>query len=270
VSALVSIGEFSRLAHLSVKALRHYHDVGVFSPVEVDIHNGYRLYGVEQLDDAHVLRRLRELDMPLEEVKLVLDSGGGCRRDRAIASHLQRMELELERTRDIVASLRDLLDAPTRPLDVTHRTLKPGEAVAHRATVANTNIEQWSIEAFADLSAVVASAGFVRAGPTGSQFSNEYFEQGIGDVAAFVALEGRVGPEAMGAEVLRLSGGAHATTIHCGTYEDLDLTYGALGSHVAEKQIGAPGPITEFYVAGPDEVETEADLRTEVCWPIIA
>ena len=42
MSVLLTIGEFSRTTHLSVKALRHYDDVGLLSPAKVDSSSGYR------------------------------------------------------------------------------------------------------------------------------------------------------------------------------------------------------------------------------------
>jgi MerR family regulatory protein len=37
VSTLVGIGDFSRMTFLSVKALRHYHEVGLLPPAEIDL-----------------------------------------------------------------------------------------------------------------------------------------------------------------------------------------------------------------------------------------
>jgi DNA-binding transcriptional MerR regulator len=54
-----SIGEFSRAAHLSVKTLRHYHEVGLLEPSEIDPNSGYRYYSYEQIPTAQVIRRLR-------------------------------------------------------------------------------------------------------------------------------------------------------------------------------------------------------------------
>ena len=34
--AAITVGEFSRLTHLPIKTLHHYHDVGVLVPVLVD------------------------------------------------------------------------------------------------------------------------------------------------------------------------------------------------------------------------------------------
>ena len=36
MSTRLPIGDFSRMTHLSIKALRHYHEVGVLVPAEVD------------------------------------------------------------------------------------------------------------------------------------------------------------------------------------------------------------------------------------------
>ncbi|MGH8186888.1 MAG: MerR family transcriptional regulator, partial [Steroidobacteraceae bacterium] len=46
---MLKIGEFARLAKVSVKVLRHYHDCGVLTAQTVDSESGYRYYSVEQL-----------------------------------------------------------------------------------------------------------------------------------------------------------------------------------------------------------------------------
>ncbi len=48
MSPSVTIGEFSRLTHLTVKTLRHYHDQGLLVPYAVDAASGYRRYAVDR------------------------------------------------------------------------------------------------------------------------------------------------------------------------------------------------------------------------------
>ena len=60
---VMSIGEFSRLTHLSVRTLRRYHDAGLLEPGTVDSATGYRYYGADQIQTAQVIHRLRELDV---------------------------------------------------------------------------------------------------------------------------------------------------------------------------------------------------------------
>jgi DNA-binding transcriptional MerR regulator len=74
MGALLTIGEFSRVTHLSVKALRHYDDVGLLQPADVDASSGYRHYASAQVPIAHVIRRFRDLDMPLEQIRAVLEA----------------------------------------------------------------------------------------------------------------------------------------------------------------------------------------------------
>src|ERR671933_735959 len=101
MSALVGIGDFSRMTFLSVKALRHYHEVGLLLPAEIDPQTGYRRYAVTQVPTAQVIRRLRELGMSLDGVRAVIEAPDVCARNAAISAHLQRMEGELEQTRAV-------------------------------------------------------------------------------------------------------------------------------------------------------------------------
>ena len=56
VRTRVTIGDFSRASHLSVKTLRHYDEVGLLEPSEVDPDNGYRYYSEDQIPLAQVIR----------------------------------------------------------------------------------------------------------------------------------------------------------------------------------------------------------------------
>jgi len=67
-NGLMSIGMFSRSSLLSIKALRAYHAAGILVPAPIDPATGYRAYLASQLTDAAVLRRLRDLDLPLSDV----------------------------------------------------------------------------------------------------------------------------------------------------------------------------------------------------------
>jgi DNA-binding transcriptional MerR regulator len=82
MTSTLGIGEFARLTYLSVPALRHYHEVGVLEPVSVDPSSGYRRYGLDQVTTAHLVRRLRELQMPLPQIRAVVSASDEASRDR--------------------------------------------------------------------------------------------------------------------------------------------------------------------------------------------
>ena len=88
MTAGLTVGDFSRITHLSVKTLRHYHEVGLLQPATVNPSTGYRYYSGEQVPTAQVIRRLRDLEMPVSEVKAVLDAPDAVARNALIAAHL--------------------------------------------------------------------------------------------------------------------------------------------------------------------------------------
>jgi DNA-binding transcriptional MerR regulator len=55
----LAIGDFSRATQLSVKMLRHYHQIGLLEPVDVDRATGYRRYSIDQISTAQIIRRVR-------------------------------------------------------------------------------------------------------------------------------------------------------------------------------------------------------------------
>ena len=70
---LLNIGEFARASRLSAKALRLYDELGLLPPAHVDPFTGYRFYALEQLDRARLVLWLRQLGMPLAQIRTVCD-----------------------------------------------------------------------------------------------------------------------------------------------------------------------------------------------------
>ena len=52
MDVLLTIGDFSRMTYLGVKALRHYHEIGLLVPADIDPASGYRLYRPSQVPTA--------------------------------------------------------------------------------------------------------------------------------------------------------------------------------------------------------------------------
>lgn len=58
---MLKIGEFSKLSRVSVRMLRHYDELGLLAPSEVDPMTGYRYYSERQLIAAGRIAALRAL-----------------------------------------------------------------------------------------------------------------------------------------------------------------------------------------------------------------
>lgn len=262
----VAIGEFARLCHLSAKALRYYHEIELLVPDAVDETTGHRRYATGQVGDAHLIRRLRELDMPLAEIRGVLAEPDALKRDDALAQHLDRMEAELARTLDVVVSLRRLLR--TQPVvPVTHRIAPASTALSLGATVTRAETAAWCGRTFPWLYEILAADGIDPAGPAGATYATEFFERDEGRIVAFVPVLPASVPGGDDRFTV-LPQRRCAVALHAGPYTDCDLTYGQLGSHVAEHDTALADPVVEIYLVGPEHTDDPNQYRTEICWPI--
>jgi DNA-binding transcriptional MerR regulator len=267
VSVQLTIGEFSRMTYLSVKALRRYHDMELLVPAVVDRGSGYRYYDASQVPVGQVIRRFRDLGMPLEQVREVLDAPDVTERNELIVAHLRHMEEALAHTQQTVSSLRALLERPVAPITVEYRSVGTVTALAITEPVTMEGIEPWWEAAFSELHEAVRSSGARRVGHDGALYPTEFFEEDLGEVVAFVPVAAE--PEPTGrARPVELPGAELAVTLHMGPFSELDQAYGALGTFVAQREIGVQGPIREHYLVGADDTSDESQHRTEVCWPV--
>ena len=87
----LTISEFARLVGLAPSALRFYDDCGLLPPARWTRANGYRYYAGPSNPGARLLRDLREIDLPLAEVRLALDADPAVLAD-LVRAHLRTVE----------------------------------------------------------------------------------------------------------------------------------------------------------------------------------
>jgi effector-binding domain-containing protein len=221
-----------------------------------------------------VIRRLRDLGMPLDSIAAVLAAPDLEARNREIAAHLTRMERQLEQTQTSVAALRALLTGPAvRPV-IELRAIAAVTALAVRAVVDAAELNAWGSEAFDALAAALSATGLTAAGPYGGLFHGDFFELERSEVTAFVpvaadAAAGATGLDpAGGVRMLQIPAVEAAVAVHQGAFSEIDRTYAAVGEVVAERAIGTGGPIREYYLVSSADTDDVASHRTEVCWPV--
>jgi DNA-binding transcriptional MerR regulator/effector-binding domain-containing protein len=269
VPATLTIGDFSRATALSVKTLRHYHRVRLLEPADIDPDTGYRRYTTDQIPTAQVIRRFRDLDMPIDQIRAVLRAPDAQARNALMADHLARLEQGLSRTQAAVAALRELLTAPAAAAPIGHRRVDATLAAAITAVVGIDDLLPWYLGALGELHATLEARGVPASGPAGGIYAAELFADERGEATVFLptAVEtaplGRVVPVTVPAAEL-------AVIVHAGSHADVDLSYGALATHVASHALRVEGPIREYYLVGRQDTPDESAWRTEICWPIFS
>jgi DNA-binding transcriptional MerR regulator len=109
---LLTVGLMSRRCGLTAKALRHYDRIGLLRPAAVDEATGYRLYHPGQVAEARLVRLLRSLDLPLEQVAAAVaawkggDAAAVC---ELLAEHRRRLDARVTRLRGSLHRIDHLL-----------------------------------------------------------------------------------------------------------------------------------------------------------------
>lgn len=274
-SELVPIGRFSRLTGLTVKALRHYGAIGLLEPAAVDPETGYRFYTLAQARDAVAVRRLRDLELPLDEIRTLVEADRPELRER-LAAHRATLRARVAATERVLAELDTLIDGkeplvsdPAR--DVVHFELDIRELPEQPVLGKRERVPA------GELSAVIPRAiGEVHA---------SLEDRGVRPVGPPITICPFPGPDDMVdvantwpvAEELLAEGAFESWTLpaarvlwmrHRGPYERLSDSYRLLEEAMAKNGLEPVDAPREIYVTNPEEVADPADYVTEIAWPI--
>jgi DNA-binding transcriptional MerR regulator len=107
---LLGIGAFAMLGGLTISSLRHYDEIALLRPARVDPSTGYRYYRRDQVRDARVVRALRALDLPLHEIKDILDAGDDARTRACLAAHRDRLSARARVLAEQLATLDQFIE----------------------------------------------------------------------------------------------------------------------------------------------------------------
>ena len=257
------IGRFARSCRLSVKALRHYDELGLLSPAYVDPQSGYRYYAREQARDAVMIGMLRSLDLPLAVVRRALAADPGELK-QLVDAEAVRVEAALAAQQRALLSLRQIAKTGRlAPTEVRIEIREPATVIRLSGTTDHERL-------IPDTTELVYALfdGFARAGTEAIEpilCINEFGADDRITIHACAAFSAGA-PSVSGAEIWQLPGGRFATLDHVGPYETLGLAHHALHAWVQERGhalTAADAAIWEFYRNDPAEVAPEA-LHTEV------
>ncbi len=104
---MFTVKQLSKMAGITPRALHYYDEIGLLKPSRVG-DNGYRYYGEEALLRLQQILLYRELDMPLDHIKLILG-----RRDfdvlGALESHKEELRKRVSRMERLIATVDDTI-----------------------------------------------------------------------------------------------------------------------------------------------------------------
>lgn len=267
---MFKIGDFSRLSQVSVKALRHYDELGLLKPAYVDRFTGYRYYTAEQLPRLNRILALKDLGFPLAQLARLLEDemspaqiwGMLQLRQAELQQHIEAEQARLMR---VAARLRQLEQEGTMAnYDVVLKRVESMTVVAMRKQVPTYHdVGSLFEELWSQVKDIVQPTGPALA----IYHDTEYRERDV-DVEAALP----VAPtQASGAEwrVYELPGAeTMASVIRQGPYDDFTPAYNALMRWIEENGYTITGQNREIYLQGPESGVDPSSFVTEIQFPV--
>ena len=270
---MFSIGEFSRIARVTPRQLRHYEELDLFKPERIDPETGYRFYSALQLPRLNRILALKELGLSLTQILRLLDANISADEIRGMltmrkAQIEQTLRDELERVRSIEARLGQIEEQGELFDDVVLK------AMPERTFLSIRHIVPSKEEGFALMAEMHRTlprlAGKSASGQFALRFPSDSFETENIDVEIGLLLDGEV------QETILLSDNRAMTvhtlppietmvTIICVGIANHERCYGRLGTWIEQHHFQLAGPgwevfIEPFQPAKLDQIVIEIQL----------
>jgi DNA-binding transcriptional MerR regulator/effector-binding domain-containing protein len=268
---LLTIGRFARWSGLTVKALRHYDDVGLLRPAHVDDWTGYRWYERSQIADALAIRRLRTLRVPLDEIAELIHADEATLRE-ALEVHRARLEGELVETRQILGELDRLIEGKEQlvselTLDLTLVDEPGGRYVVHGERVRVDDMFTFVPETCTRVIRWLEEQGIPCLGPPLAIFLGNGVDEWL-DVEVGVPIEDREVRPADGISLRELPPTRGAEHVHHGAYEALPEVYRALEAAIRSRGLEPRDLAREHYLVNPGTSADPDAYVTRIVWPV--
>lgn len=268
---LFTIGEFARLTRLTTKALRVYEEHGLLRPVRVDPANGYRHYGVEQVDTARLVGLLRGADVALAEVGLLLADLAGDRGRAAdrLDAHLRTIERQHSSRRLLVRHVHSII----RDKEPSMFTISTRHVPAQRVMSMQRRLHAHETDPFvAEVKEVFAAHldGVAATGPLTLIFHGVVDAESDGPLEVVLGVPDHVAPtDLIGIRTEPAHDEAYTTITKAEwAYPAILAAYDAVGcSPDAQARGGSRLSCREVYLAEPDAIGDD-DLICDIAFPL--
>jgi len=263
------MGEFSSLARISIRTLRHYDELGLLRPLHVDAETGYRFYSVSQLPRLHRILALRDLGFPLERVAAVLDEDvtADALRGMLLLRRAEQEELiheETERLSRLKALLNMIEQEGKMRDDVILKEIGPQWIASLREKIPAYRVIG---TLFAKLHGMIGPLGLAGEG-VALLHDQEFREQDVDtEAGVFLRQPVRV-PEPL--TCYELPAVTAASIVHHGAFNRVGEAYGALLRWMEANGFQPAGPTREIFlhVTVPASRDDESNV-TEIQVPVM-
>ena len=263
---LVTIGQFSKISLLSIKALRLYDELELLSPAFIDSRTGYRYYEPAQASRARAIALLRSLEMPLSEIKELIAETDPDKLRSKLEKHRVALETRLAEHQFMLRRVEQLMKrGELMSYEVKIKEVEPTQVVGMVMETSPEDISADAPRAYQQLYGSLTEQQVAPTGPARLVYLEMNDDSWRIEPCVPIAEEVRAGE---GFEVHEMPGGRVVTALHVGPYDELGIAWDEVSKWVASQGHKTASQPYDVYLNDPNEVANPAQLQTELVWPI--
>lgn len=269
---MLRIGVFSALSQISIYMLRHYDEIGLLTPENIDRFTGYRYYSETQLPIANKIRALKSMGLSLPLIKEILTNYA---EDYELKTYLETQAVHQKEKIDLMQRQLTLIESTIRHLEspspipsysVALKEFPQHNVVSYRQIITTPDQEgvlwaslaeetkslclhytnpQWNIAIFHD---------------------GQFIEENL-DVEVQKSVVG-IYPDTGLVKYKTVEAFTAATLTFKGHYMNLPIANEAIARWITDNHYKISGPRFNIYHISPETENSFDDMITEVCFPI--
>ena len=266
---MLKIGDFSKLSRVSIRMLRHYDDIGLLKPAEIDLFTGYRYYREDQLFVISRITALKDMGFALADIVRILEVyDDKDRLDTFLTARQKELEAQAKETEYkmmLLDSARNRLrKEKNMGFDVTVKTIPERYAATVHTIVPRYEDEgiAWGMMAECTQPLVPADPCYAIA----EFLDDEYKEENV-EIIVSMSVKGKY-QDTEHVKFMTLPPVKIASCIVKGSYLQMGEAYATVASWINDNGYRTNGPMFNIYHVGPGQTQDPDEFVTEVCFPV--
>lgn len=266
---MLKIGDFSKLSRVSIRMLRHYDDIGLLKPAEIDEFTGYRHYREDQLFVVARITALKEMGFALADIVRILEIYNDKEKlDEFLKVRQQELadlSKETERKLMLLDSARTRLrEEQNMNFNVNVKTIPERYAATVQMVVPHYEDEGklWGMLSECKEPLVPADPCLAAA-----EFLDKEFKEENVEIAVWMTVKG----EYQDTEHVKFKTLPEVKVASCivkGSYEQMGDAMATVASWVSANGYTISGPMFNIYHVSPAQTQNVDEYVTEVCFPV--
>ena len=262
---MFKISEFSQLTTISPRMLRHYDKLDLLKPEIIHQENNYRYYTAGQINQANRILSLKNVGIPLKEIKILLENEDD--QTDYLANHRKKLETELAEKKLQLTYL-DWLEEKKKSSEkvgmnypVETKKMNDLRVLTYRQKVTSYYEEE---QLWQQLFSTIRTEDLSKLGQSIAVFHNS--ASGNIEIEVMISI-----PEMLKhvyPKTKIFSPGLIASVVTNGSYATMPTVHADMENWLKVNEYELTGTIFTIYHSSPATEEQEELYITEVCYPI--